>query len=161
VHAAAVPLVVTMVLALFTQAVCRAVQALAGSQVSPRSTTPLPQLGAQSLSLLALQPDGQQPSLLAQAVCMPAFTHATLHIAAVPVRLRSWQPIAGQVVGQLPSQVSPLSTMPLPQRTAQSASVVLLQVLGQQASPAVHAVVTVVFTQCASQLAALPWSMRC
>jgi hypothetical protein len=33
-----------------------------GSQVSPTSTTALPQLGEQSLSLLALHPGAQQPS---------------------------------------------------------------------------------------------------
>ena len=33
-----------------------------GSQVSPFSTTPLPHFGEQSESLLALHPEGQQPS---------------------------------------------------------------------------------------------------
>jgi hypothetical protein len=39
-------------------------QDAAGSQVSPGSTTLLPQLALQSLSLTALQPEGQQPSPL-------------------------------------------------------------------------------------------------
>ena len=39
-----------------------------GSQVSPLSTTPLPHLGLQSLSLLALQALGQQSSFRTQAV---------------------------------------------------------------------------------------------
>src|SRR5262245_50360673 len=39
-----------------------------GSQVSPASTTPLPQLAEQSESVFALHPAGQQPSPAAQAV---------------------------------------------------------------------------------------------
>ena len=39
-----------------------------GSQVSPGSTTPLPQLGEQSESVFALHPAGQQPSPATQVV---------------------------------------------------------------------------------------------
>jgi phosphotransferase system HPr-like phosphotransfer protein len=39
-----------------------------GSQVSPDSITPLPQVGVQSESLLALHVAGQQPSAATQAV---------------------------------------------------------------------------------------------
>jgi hypothetical protein len=38
------------------------------SQISPGSTTPFPHVAPQSLSVLALQPDGQQPSPGEQAV---------------------------------------------------------------------------------------------
>ena len=41
-----------------------------GSQVSPDSITPLPQVGVQSESLLALHAAGQQPSAATQAVMM-------------------------------------------------------------------------------------------
>src|SRR5262245_24482193 len=41
---------------------------LPSSHCSPDSTTPLPHTGAQSLSLLAFAPLGQQPSLLAGVV---------------------------------------------------------------------------------------------
>ena len=40
------------------------------SQVSPDSTTPLPQTGVQSVSLVALQPEGQQPSPEVQVVML-------------------------------------------------------------------------------------------
>jgi hypothetical protein len=75
VQAAALPDSVTMVLASFTHAVWMVVQAAGGSQVSPDSTVPLPQLGLQSLSLIAVQPAGQQASLLAQALCRLPFPH--------------------------------------------------------------------------------------
>ena len=40
------------------------------SQVSPDSTTPLPQTAVQSVSLVALQPEGQQPSPEVQVVML-------------------------------------------------------------------------------------------
>jgi hypothetical protein len=159
-QAAALPDSVTMVLASFTHAVWMAVQAAGGSQVSPDSTAPLPQLGWQSLSLMAVQPVGQQASLLAQALCSLPFTHWTSHDGALPWGTRNWQPRAGQLVGQLPSQISPVSTIPLPQRGVQSGSEVALQELGQQASSATHAVWTAPSTQCASQVDAAPCSDR-
>ena len=42
--------------------------AIPWSQVSPDSATPLPQLGEQSESVFALQPEGQQPSPEVQLV---------------------------------------------------------------------------------------------
>ena len=45
-------------------------QELAGSQVSLPSSTPLPQLGEQSVSLVALHPVGQQPSAEAQELML-------------------------------------------------------------------------------------------
>jgi len=56
----------------------------AGSQVSPPSTTPLPQLGEQSESALALHPAGQQPSPATQVV-MEVWLQATLQLALLPV----------------------------------------------------------------------------
>jgi len=41
------------------------------SHVSPGSSTPLPHTAEQSVSFTALQPDGQQPSPLAQVICVP------------------------------------------------------------------------------------------
>jgi hypothetical protein len=58
-------------------------QLVAGSQVSPASTTPLPQLAEQSESP-ELQPTGQQPSPLTH-VLMAVLLHATLQLAALPV----------------------------------------------------------------------------
>jgi hypothetical protein len=56
----------------------------AGSQVSRDSTTPLPQVGEQSESELALHPAGQQPSPETQAV-MVVWLQATLQLALLPV----------------------------------------------------------------------------
>ena len=68
--------------------------------------------------------------------------------------------MAGQLVGQSPSQISPVSTVPLPQLGTQSASLTWVQVLGQQRSPATQAVWTALFTHRASQVAALPERTR-
>jgi hypothetical protein len=144
-----------------TQAVICAVQALGGSQVSPVSTTLLPQAAWQSVSLVELQLDGQQPSPFAHVVCMLPLTHRASHVLALPAMTRSWQPTAGQVVGQLPSHISPASTTPFPQRTTQSASLVVLQPAGQHESFGVQVVVVAAFTQRASHVDALPCSVRC
>jgi hypothetical protein len=133
-----------------------------GSQVSPGSTTELPQTAVQLLSLAALHPAGQQASPLAHVVIVVVFTQVAVQAAAVPCSARSWQPTAGQAVGQLPSQVSEQagSTTPLPQRQAQSLSLTLVQPDGQQPSPFVQAPMTVLFTQAAVQAAADPCSVR-
>ncbi len=55
-----------------------------GSQLSPSSVTPLPQLGEQSESMLALHPTGQQPSSEAQAA-MSVWLQAALQFSALPV----------------------------------------------------------------------------
>src|SRR5260370_34419710 len=94
-----------------------------GSHVSGGSTTPLPQLGMQSLSFNALHPGGQQLSPLAQPVMVPpsapasaALTHSRWQ--PVPLRTNSAQNWFGQVVGHgvpLPSShCSPDSRTPLP-----------------------------------------------
>jgi hypothetical protein len=111
------------------------------SQFSPASLTLFPHLGSQSLSLLLWQALGQQPSLEAQAVCVREFSQAALQVPAF-FSSRSWQPIAGQLVGQLErgSQVSPDSLTPLLHITPQSMSLALLQPGGQQSSPDLQAV---------------------
>ena len=69
VHVAALPEGVRVKSASLTQAVCWAAHAEGGSQVSPASTTPFPHLGAQSLSFVLSQEDGQQPSPELHSVC--------------------------------------------------------------------------------------------
>jgi hypothetical protein len=87
------------------------------SHVSPESTWPSPQRGAggaQSLSLLFMQPGAQQPSPLLQVV-IGALTHLAVHVAAAPVSMSVVQTLlSSHELGQLPSQVSPGSTTPLP-----------------------------------------------
>ena len=58
---------------------------IARSQFSSLSTTPLPQIGWQSLSLAVEQPGGQHPSPLAHPVIGMA-TQAALQVVAVPRR---------------------------------------------------------------------------
>jgi len=111
------------------------------SQVSPVSTMPLPQVAEQSLSLLALQPLGQQPSPLTQAVTCVC-VHTALQVAAEPVIASVVQAFPSlQSVGQFRSQVSLPSTTPLPQVELQSESLLLLQPAGQQPSPLWQAVI--------------------
>jgi hypothetical protein len=55
-----------------------------GSQVSTPSLTPLSHLTLQSLSFVALHAEGQQPSLLAQAVWFPATTQVASQVVAEP-----------------------------------------------------------------------------
>jgi hypothetical protein len=135
---------------------------LAPSQLSLQagSVTPLPHWQAQSLSFAVVHPEAQQLSPFVQAVMTVSFTHTALHAVAVPCRCRVWQPIAGQVAGQLPSQVSPESTIPSPQRGLQSLSLLLLQPAGQQPSPFAQAVWTPSSMQLAVQAAAEPTSFR-
>ncbi len=157
------PVLVRMVLASLKQASDWVWQALGGSHVSPDSTTELPQTGMQSLSLLALQVDGQQPSPFTQVVTVDVATHLAVQAAAVPWSARSWQPTGGQLVGQLaPSQVSLQagSVTPLPHWQAQSLSFAVVQPEAQQPSPFVQALMTVSFTHAALQVEALPCSLR-
>ena len=128
-----------------------------GSQVSPGSTTELPQLAEQSPSLTASQPAGQQPSPPAQ-LTMATLEHAALQVAALPVMVSFVQSLpSSQLTGQVPggSQVSPDSTTELPQLALQSPSVVWLQPAGQQLSPAAQLTMGA-FVQATLQLAALP-----
>jgi len=108
------------------------------SQVSPDSTTPLPHRTVQLLSFVLLQPGAQQPSPFLHCV-MSLCPHWTLHDAGVPLVVSIVQALLSlQLAGQLPSQVSPDSTAPLPHRTVQSLSFVLLQPGAQQPSPPAH-----------------------
>src|SRR5439155_10277337 len=97
-HWAGSPDGVRMVSLSLVQLDCWPVQAETGSQVSPASSTPLPHLAAQSLSLVLLQVLGQQPSLFAQAVWTRSFTHSAVQLLPFTSFL-SWQPLAGQLVG--------------------------------------------------------------
>jgi hypothetical protein len=129
-----------------------------GSQVSPPSTTPLPQVTEQSESLLALHPAGQQPSLKAAQVVIPVWLQATLQLALLPVILSMVHVLASsQEVGQddAGSQVSPGSTTPLPQVGEQSESLLALHPAGQQPSLPTQ-VVMEVWLQATLQLALLP-----
>jgi hypothetical protein len=88
-----------------------------GSQVSPLSTTLLPQLAEQSMSVVKLQPAGQQPSPELQ-MTMALKLQATLQVAALPVCWFVVQALlSSHDAGHVPdgSQVSPVSTTPLPQ----------------------------------------------
>jgi hypothetical protein len=134
-----------------------------GSQVSAPSIAPLPQRAVQSLSTLALQPVGQQPSPFAQAVCATSSTHWAWQVCPL-TRRRRWHPTAGQAVGQVESgsQVSwqAVSIWLLPQVQLQSASFAVVHPVGQQPSPEAQAVWAPSSTQCAVQSAAVPASFR-
>jgi hypothetical protein len=125
------------------------------SQVSPLSTIELPQLAEQSLSLLWLQPAGQQPSPLLQVV-MAVKVQAASQVETSPVSVSVVQALPSlQEVGQCPSQVSPGSIVPLPQDDAQSESFWWLQPAGQHPSPPRQALICTLL-QTALQVAALP-----
>ena len=116
-----------------------------GSQVSPASTAPLPHTGLQLLSELALQPLGQQPSLLVQVV-IGVWVHCTLQVPELPVMVSTVHGLLSlQLVGQVPggSHVSPGSTTPLPHTGVQLLSVLALQPPGQQPSLLVQVVMGV------------------
>ncbi len=128
-----------------------------GSQVSPGSLTPLPQVGEQSESLFALHPAGQQPSPPTQVV-MAEWLQATLQLALLPVILSMVQALpSSQEAGQedFGSQVSPVSNAPLSHVGEQSESVLALHPAGQQPSPPTQ-VVMAVWLQATLQLALLP-----
>ena len=94
VHAATEPVRVRTVLRSPTQASYCIWHADGGSHFSPVSTAPLPQVGVQLLSLLALQPDGQQPSLGAHAVMgLAVFTHFAVHALVFGSSLIVWMPL--------------------------------------------------------------------
>jgi len=88
-----------------------------GSQVSPGSRLPLPQVAEQSASVDGVQPAGQHPSPPAHAAiasCVQARSQLAA-LPAVPSRVHALPSLHDD--GQLPggSQVSPGSSMPLPQ----------------------------------------------
>ena len=128
-----------------------------GSQVSPTSTLPSPQVVEQSLSLLTSQAAGQQPSSLAHET-MTVLEQAALQVAALPVmasRVHTFE--SSQSVGQVDggSQVSPASTTPLPHEAEQSISEAVSQPVGQHPSPSAQLTMAT-FEQATLQLAALP-----
>ncbi len=92
-------------------------QTLAGSQVSPGSTCPLPQLAEHSESFACVQPEPQQLSLLRHsAICL--YSQRRLQVWAEPTSSSVVQAVPsshvdGHVLGG--SQVSPGSIFWLPQ----------------------------------------------
>ena len=155
----AAPSSVSMVQKSPSSQAARTGQEASGSQVSPNSTTSLSQTGAQSLSLLAFAIAGQQPSPSA-ALTMAGKVQARSQLPALPTSTSAVQARpSSQEVGQLaPSQVSPGSTMPLPQAAEQSLSLLALQPGAQQPSPFVQTV-TGALSQAALQEAALPTTL--
>lgn len=112
----------------------------APSQISGGSIVMLPQLGEQSVSVIALHPTAQQPS--PDTHCVIGWNeHAALHELAEPTRLSIVHAEASlHAVGhEVPSQVSPVETTPSPHVEEQSASVARVQPAGQQPSPPLHA----------------------
>ena len=115
---------------------------MAVSQVSPASTTPLPHFTGQSRSVSEVAPLGQQPSLASRLAVSVVLAH--LRVQAPPERESLVQAsLSSQSarVGHLPapeeipgSQVSPLSSRPLPHPTGQSRSVSEVAPAGQQPS---------------------------
>ncbi len=145
VQAATVPAVTSTVQALLSSQVLAHAPStpavMARSQASPGSTTPLPQRGAQSLSVRLVHPSGQQPSSSRQLLDTLA-TQRALQVLGDPASVNIWQPFEG---GQARAQASGLapksqlsagdSTMPLPHTGAQSGSTPKWPPGGQQASP--------------------------
>jgi len=114
---------------------------------------------AQSESVLAEHPPGQQPSPPVHAE-MDGYVHSAVHTAAVPestfiVHASESSQLVGQLLGG--SQVSPASRRLLPHIAAQSESVVLSQPDGQQPSPAAQLEIGVLL-HAASHVAASPES---
>jgi hypothetical protein len=121
---------------------------LIGSQVSLPVTTPSPQRVAQSLSLLALAPSGQQPSPDC-GIVIALQSHLAVQLAASPLNDAAMQPAERQLVGLgqavvlIGSHASFPVTTPSPQRVAQSLSLLALALSGQQWSPFIGAVIGV------------------
>jgi hypothetical protein len=118
-----------------------------GSQVSPDSTTPLPQLAGQSTSRLAsdvLQPGGQQPSAVVPLHAFCVVVHLKLQVAGDPEGVTTSQQFGpgAQELGHVEggSHVSPavVSMNPSP-HPAQSESLPAVHPAGQHWSlPAVE-----------------------
>jgi len=106
------------------------------SQVSPISMIMFPHDVEQSLSLVELAPAGQHMSLFIGMVIVVE-PQVTSQLLAEPINISTVQgsPSSMHMVGQLPSQVSPISTTPLPQLALQSLSLVELAPIGQHPSP--------------------------
>jgi hypothetical protein len=98
----------------------------------------------QSLSFPLVQPIGQQPSPPVHVV-IAGCVHITLHMFGEPVSTSCVQALLSDahVVGQFPSQASPVSTTPFPHMPVQLLSLLALQPIGQHESPPVHVVIGV------------------
>jgi hypothetical protein len=127
-----------------------------GSQVSRPSMEPLPHTTAQSLSLAALQPLGQQPSSDRHWVSCPASMQWAVQVPA-STRVSSVQPCIGQVCGQVVSgsHSSPGSSVPLPHWLVQSRSLAAVQPSGQHSSPSTQVDCWPAETQTAAQVPSL------
>ena len=132
-----------------------------GSQDSPSSLMPFLHRGAQSESLLLLQPTGQQPSLATHLVCFLSAMHSALQVPPL-TSLRSWQPSAGQAEGQPlgGSHSSAPSLALLPQVAWQSLSFSEVQPMGQQPSPSAQALTGPASTHLAVQVSGRPSSLN-
>lgn len=124
-----------------------------GSHFSNGSTAPSPHVAEQSSSWAEVQPSGQQPSPLVQAV-MAANSHIASQVAADPETVASVQepawPAQKASSGQPPSHDSPGSTVPFPHTDWQSASFELSHPVGQKSSPPVQSVIAT-YAQVVSQ----------
>ena len=139
---------------------------VAGARVSHVShgvsTTPLPQVAAQSASRAALAPGGQQPSPLRKAVVGTKAQRA-LHVPASSNRSSVQGCASVQLFGHAPaplvipvSQVSPGSTLPSPQVAEQSGSVTFVHPVGQQPSDVVEQALAGATTHVTEQAVAAP-----
>jgi len=136
-----------------------------GSQVSPAAMRPSPHITPQSRSTSAVQPAGQQPSPLVQAVTSTCVQTREQPASLPDVKSLVHASPSSQVGAQAPgwpavtprSQRSPGSRRPSPHTAGQSASVSAVQPAGQQPSPPAQAT-TGVAAQRALQLVAAPSS---
>jgi hypothetical protein len=104
------------------------------------STTPLPQVAGQSVSTPAWAPGGQHPSPFRMVVVITK-THRALQVSASISRSSVHGTPSEQLRGHAPgpdeiavSQVSPASSLPLPQLGEQSGSFARVHPFGQQPS---------------------------
>jgi hypothetical protein len=118
-------------------------QLAGGSQVSPIPMRPSLHTGAQSLSVSAVHPEGQQPSPARHPV-MRTCEQLRVHASTEPLVTSTVHASrSSHELGHAPgfpavirrSQVSALPTTPSPQMTEQSESVAAVQPSGQHSSP--------------------------
>src|SRR6266571_854206 len=117
---------------------------LPSSQVSPCSTTPLPQTRAQSLSVSLFAPGGQQPSP-SWVLVIGSWLQVALHVPAERTEsvVQASASLQSSAVGHAPgwpagmrvSQVSGGVTTPSPHVPGQSLSLPASAPAGQQPSP--------------------------
>ena len=162
VHLALLPVSPSMVQALLSLQEAMVGHDDGGSQVSPGSTTLLPQTEGQSVSVFALQtaPAGQQPSPETQ-VAMVVWVQAALQLALLPVSPSMVQALPSLQEARVGhddggSQVSPVSTAPLPQVGEQSRSVLALHPTGQHLSVEAKLQPLLVWVHTTLHLALLP-----